>query len=407
MKFLFVGIHYAPEPTGNGPYTRDFAEALVARGHHVTVISAQASYPYSRRLPDVSRWVWTSSVENGVRVVRCPIYLPKQFSGLGRIVHYLSFAMTSFIPILKKCLFMRPDVIINIVPTLISALFPALLAKIINSRSQIHVQDFEVEAGIATGQLASSGMVSRIAVAFGKFSLRIHDIATSISPAMVARLKEYGFRDDCCYELRNWADIDGVTPGTYSSFRELWGIRTSFVALYSGSIVKKQGISMIIDVAEILARRDDITFVICGDGSARQELIEQAKGRSNVLIKDLQPKESLGDLLNLATIHLLPQKADIADLVLPSKLTNMLASGRPSVVAASAETGLANEIRGCGLAVPPGNAAAMASAIETIIDSESMYSEMSVAARSRAEYAWAKDPIIDGYLCWLQAKLAR
>jgi colanic acid biosynthesis glycosyl transferase WcaI len=52
----------------------------------------------------------------------------------------------------------------------------------------------------------------------------------------------------------------------------------------------------------------------------------------------LQPLRRLSDLLALADIHLLPQRADAADLVMPSKLGGMLASARPVVTTAAAST---------------------------------------------------------------------
>src|SRR3546814_14541990 len=79
---------------------------------------------------------------------------------------------------------------------------------------------------------------------------------------------------------------------------------------------------------------------------------------------DLQPQEEVQELLGLATVHLLPQRAGAADLVLPSKLANMLASGRPVVAGAAPGSDLAIEVDGCGIAVEPENPARMADAIE-------------------------------------------
>src|SRR3546814_4062920 len=72
--------------------------------------------------------------------------------------------------------------------------------------------------------------------------------------------------------------------------------------------------------------RNDITFVLCGSGPTRPELEARAAGLTNIQFHDLQPQEEFQELLGLATVHLLPQRAGAADLVLPSKLANMLAS---------------------------------------------------------------------------------
>ncbi len=85
-------------------------------------------------------------------------------------------------------------------------------------------------------------------------------------------------------------------------------------------------------------------MVFCGNGATRDDLIRRSAGLRNVRFLDLQPQERLPELLSMADIHLLPQRTEVADLVLPSKLGAILASGRP--VVAMAEPGTAARRRG-------------------------------------------------------------
>jgi colanic acid biosynthesis glycosyl transferase WcaI len=127
----------------------------------------------------------------------------------------------------------------------------------------------------------------------------------------------------------------------------------------------------LVDAARRLSDRSDLRFVFCGDGSYRQVFVEKVKGLSNVTILPFQPSERLNDLLNLANIHLLPQRAGAADLVMPSKLTGMLASGRPVIATAHHGTQLARAVRGRGIVVPPGDLDAFVSALlELAADSD-------------------------------------
>ncbi len=107
-------------------------------------------------------------------------------------------------------------------------------------------------------------------------------------------------------------------------------------------------------------------FVLCGNGAGRADLVARCQGLTNVRFLDLQPAERLPDLLATADIHLLPQRADAADLVMPSKLTGMLASARAVVATAHTGTELANVVQTCGLVVPPEDPAALAQAIHTL-----------------------------------------
>ena len=102
-----------------------------------------------------------------------------------------------------------------------------------------------------------------------------------------------------------------------------------------GSMYAKQGLEIL---AEAAHRCPQVQFVFCGNGAGRADFEARCRGLANVRFLDLQPMARLGELLTCADVHLLPQRADAADLVMPSKLTGMLASGRPVVATAHAGT---------------------------------------------------------------------
>jgi colanic acid biosynthesis glycosyl transferase WcaI len=82
--------------------------------------------------------------------------------------------------------------------------------------------------------------------------------------------------------------------------------------------------------------------------------------------------------------------------MLPSKLTNMLASGRPVVATADPATALGREIDGCGILTPPGDAGAMATAIEALLDAPDARARLGAAARQRAIWRWDGQAILAG-----------
>ena len=397
MRLLFISLNYAPDPTGTGLYTGQLCEALAAMGHEVHVICAYPYYPEWKFYGSQRNRGWTREVINGVNVHRCMTWLPKTVSGAKRIVHYATFSLSSVVPLLGQLTTNRPDMMVVVTPTLMPSLLTNLLGRLRQVPSWVHVQDFEVEAGFATGQLSADGVWGRLALQLEKLMFAGFDRASSISPEMCAKLKGKGVAASQIYELRNWADVKDIRPQATSSYRLEWNIATPHVALYSGSIARKQGIEMLLDVARLLERRGDTTLVICGNGPYRAELEEAAQGIGNLRFYDLQPAEMLSNLLSLATVHLLPQKEGAADLVLPSKLCNMLASGRTVVAAASGGTGLARELEGVGIAVPPEDPAAMAGAIEWLLEHPDERARLGRCARQRAERRWGKDAIIEGF----------
>ena len=403
MNVLIVGLNYAPEPVGIGPYTTGMAQALAAAGHGVTVVCGKAYYPRwelhaEHRAPGVLR-----AIEYGVTVVRVPHYIPTKPSGAKRLVHHLTFMLRAIPAALRAARHNRPDVVICIAPSLISVVAARLVARRTGARLWLHIQDFEVEAAFATGLLRDGGVMARLARGFERWSFAATRIS-SISPQMCARLVAGGVAPERVIEFRNWADIDTIRPMTGpSAYAGEFGITTPYVALYSGNIGNKQGIEILIDVARLLAHRTDLTFVIAGEGALLAQLVAAAQGLANVRFEPLQPRERLTELLGLATLHLLPQLAGAADLVLPSKLTNMLASGRPVVATASAGTGLAHECEGCGLVTEPGDAPAMAAAIEALLDDPEARARFGAEARLRAEERWSRVAILDRFETALRA----
>lgn len=386
MKILILGLNYAPEKVGIAVYTTGMAEYLAERGHEVRVVAGKPYYPAWKIMDGHAAWGWSKKLENGVRVTRVPHYIPREPSGIKRLLHHFSFALSSFLPALWSGLTWRPDVVFTVAPSLIAAPVGKLAALFGGAKSWLHVQDFEVEAAFATGLLRDGNATGRLARNFENSVLKLFDTVSTISPQMRRKLAEKGVGQKRIVEFRNWTDIDSIQPMTEPSpYRAEWNISTPHVALYSGNIANKQGIEIVVEAAEMLKDRNDLTFVVCGEGPNRKRLERQAKGLTNIQFHDLQPKQRLNELMGLATIHLLPQKMNAADLVLPSKLTNMLASGRPVVATAADGTGLAEEVVRRGLVTPPGDVKAFVTAISTLIADSDLRSRAGNAARAYAE----------------------
>jgi colanic acid biosynthesis glycosyl transferase WcaI len=183
---------------------------------------------------------------------------------------------------------------------------------------------------------------------------------------MLQRLAEKGVDSGRLREIRNWVDTGAIVPGSrMTRFRAELGLGESdVVALYSGAMSRKQGLDLIVAAARALGpSRPQVTFLLCGEGPYRAELRAEAGGLGNVRFLDLQPQDRFAELLNTADLHLIPQRAEAADLVLPSKLGGILASGRPVVAMAAPATGLADEVEGAGHLAAPGNAQALAEAM--------------------------------------------
>jgi colanic acid biosynthesis glycosyl transferase WcaI len=226
--------------------------------------------------------------------------------------------------------------------------------------------------------------------------LRRFDSVSSLSSRMVEQLLKKGVLLQRTRYFPNWVDITHIKPtGVNSKYRDELGIaKDAVVVLFSGSLGGKQGLMAIPAVARLLAGRKDIVFVICGDGVMKPRLEAAAEGLSNVRFLPLQPFERLGELLCTADIHLLPQSPGAADLVLPSKLSGMLASGRPVISTCRPGTELETVVSKCGMVVAPNDDAAFAAAVCSLADNSALRGELGRRARNYAETNFERDAIL-------------
>lgn len=395
MKILLYGLNYAPEITGIGKYTGELGSWLSQRGYDVRAVSAPPYYP---------GWALSSGYPNkfykhemsGVTVYRCPLYIPKRPSTLKRLTHLLSFVFSSSCTLVYLVRW-RPDVVVNIVPGLFTS-FPAwLYCKMTSAKLVIHVQDFESDAMFNLG-MAKKGVLPKIWMGLERFVLSRADRVSTISRAMIENAIEKGVSRSKVVFFPNWSDVSRFKNVTgVEEFKRSMGFTSQDnVVLYSGNIGKKQGLELLVEVAQIAMKEgSDLVFAVVGQGVAKSDLIELANklNLTNIHFFELQPNEDLPKLLAMAKVHLVIQRPSVADAVLPSKLTNILAVGGNSVITTNPDTDigrLIEEFPGIAIAVEPENPQALLSGIKAACERD----EINRNAMLYAEQFLAKESVL-------------
>lgn len=339
-------------------------------------------------------------------VWRCPVWVPKRPRTVSRILHLISFALSS-LPVVLLQAWWRPDLVLVVVPTFFCAPAGWGAARLAGGRAWLHIQDFELDVAAGLGMIGK-GLVGRISASIERFWLRRFDRVSTISDRMMERLLAKGVASERRVAFPNWVDIETIRPlESRSPLRDELAIDDgTAIALYAGNIGEKQGLELVIDAAELLKSDPRIIFVLAGTGAARNRLEGISAGMANVLWLPVQPTDRLNDLLNLADIHLLPQRGDAADLVMPSKLTGMLASGRPIVATAAKDTQVQRVVETRGIVVQPGDAGAFASAIKALASGEELRGSLGRAGRDYAVAHLSRNVILERFSSLLQAVAA-
>ena len=394
MRILIYSANFAPEPTGIGKYSGEMASWLVEHGHSVRVVAAPPYYP-AWQIDRDYRWpLYRREQWKGVDVWRAPLWVPKKPGGLSRVLHLVSFAITSF-PLMVSQIFWRPHLVVSVAPFFVCAPAALMTARLSGAEAWLHLQDFEVDVAFRMG-LLTGGLLQRFVLRMERAILRRFDVVSSISTRMVERLLLKGVKPERTRYFPNWVDISHVRPTLANgNYRSQLGISpNAMVVLFSGSLGGKQGLMLIPEVAAKLAARQDVQFVVCGDGVMKSRLEAAAAELENLHLLPLQPFERLGELLAMADVQLLPQSANAEDLVLPSKLSGMLASGRPVVATCREGTELHSVVSKCGVVVPPGDGLGVARAITKLADEPAVRLELGRRARAYAEANFERDSIL-------------
>lgn len=340
-KIAVIGLNYYPEESGTGLYTTEMCDYL-QKEFQVEMITGYPYYPewkigvnYSDRNGVIEE------ERNGVKIKRVKQYVPSKVNPLNRLYHYYDFY--------RKALKVAEESEYDLVQVILPNIFLLNLAIKLKKQKKTkkiwaHVQDFEIDAGLET--LRGFGKISILKNTLYYIEKKLFqkfDIVSSISEGMVNKLYEKGVSEKNTYFFPNWSDITKLFSLSTTPYRKELRIKDNdFVAMYSGNIGGKQDWEIMI---EAINKLENIKFVIAGDGNKKDYVFEKLKNNKNVILLPLQPKDRLNEFLNLADIHIIPQKKDAKDSFMPSKLLGIMAVEKPVLILANKESNLYKVIK--------------------------------------------------------------
>lgn len=323
---VIIGINYYPEDSAIGLYTTQKAEYLVEQGFEVSVITGFPYYPHWKISKEYnSKSYFFQESINGVKVFRSKQYVPSNPTFIKRVWHMITFTFGNFINLFKV---KKPDIVISIIPFTTSSLLGWFLKTRYKCKLWTHIQDFEFEAAKQTGLVNKKSYLTKILSYFESYILKKSDVVSTISKTMLNKVLIKSNKKGIY--LPNWLDNSKFsnTPTSHPYMNS-----DKFKILYSGNIGEKQDWGFFYRLCENLKPyREEFEIIVVGNGSKKKEVILKTKQYSFVKHFDLVPFESLSSLLKSTDLHILFQKTQVVDTVMPSKVLGMFASGKPSII---------------------------------------------------------------------------
>jgi glycosyltransferase involved in cell wall biosynthesis len=214
--------------------------------------------------------------------------------------------------------------------------------------------------------------------------------------------------------LPNGSDLDLFGPHV-APWRPPGIAAEAPIAIYAGAHGIANGLGQVLEAAARLqTAASPLVLLLVGDGAEKPRLLAraQAMGLDNLRFLDPLPKPRLAGLLAGCQIGLqcLAPVAAFAEWTAPNKLMDYLAAGLPVVANLPGRAARLLEsgppVGPCGIATPPGDAAALAAALAMLAADPARRAALGRAARAQAIARWDRRALAEGFCQVVEAAAA-
>ena len=405
MRLLYFHQHFATPRGATGTRSYEFARALIARGHQVTVVCGAHGLSGLDLPYDAARG-WHRGDVDGIDVISLPLAYSNRDSLFRRGWTFLRFALRS----VRLALELDCDLVFA-TSTPITAVIPGLAAKWLRGKPFVfEVRDLWPELPRALGLRNPFVLGGMSLLEF--LGYRSADACVGLSPGIVEGIRTRADERLPVAMIPNGCDLELFHPAKRAPLA-LPGLGPDdFVAGFTGAHGVANGLDALLAVAEELKRRGDrrVKLVFIGDGKEKERLAARAAelGLANCLFFPPVPKAELGAITASLDCGLMVLK-DVPAFyhgTSPNKFFDYVAAGIP--VVNNYPGWLAGLIREneCGIVVPPGNVAAFADALQRLAADPAAGRVMGAAARALAEREFARPLLAARFIATLEAHAA-
>ncbi|MEP7201961.1 MAG: glycosyltransferase family 4 protein [Ilumatobacteraceae bacterium] len=397
LKIAILCPHFAPDTAPTGEVMTRIVTELALLGHELHVVT---SLPWYRRHAVEDGWqgkrVQRETTEWGSITRVSPFPGGDKRKLLRRAAGFAGFSALAGLASLRGG---RVDAVIAMSPPLTMGLTGWGTHVARRGPLIFNIQDVFPDAAVESGAITSKAIIT-VAKWLERVSYNRAAAVTVLSPELRDNVaaKVPPSKRGAIRVIPNFVDTAFIRPqDRMTALRHELGIGSQTVVMYAGNIGFSQSLDMIIETAKAMP---SLMFVINGDGAARQTLQNLAGSSSNVRFSGYQPIERLPEVLATGDIHVVPLKAGLGRVSVPSKTYSILAAGRPVLAAIDAATEIPRILAesGGGLSVPPDDIVAFQAALQRLADDPAGCREMAAAGRTWVEHAAAPAAVAKAYV---------
>jgi glycosyltransferase involved in cell wall biosynthesis len=385
MRVLLINQTFYPDVAATAQHGHDLARHLVAQGHEVSVIASRSIYGKAgTALPAYEK-------VDGIEIHR----VGRSFYGkAGLLARTTDFALFYLLTAAKAIQIGRHDVSVCFTTPPFIALLGLALRGLRGTKVVYWVMDLYPDVLVVTGVLREDSLTTRVLERLNRLALARADRTVVLGRCMERRVLAKGIDPANVERINVWSDVNEICPRprAENSYRREWGVGERTLVMYSGNFGIGHDVDTFAAGAKLLSDRSDVMFAFVGGGKRKKQLIDamRARGLTNFVEADYQPRERLGELLSAADIHLVSMMPRWAGVMVPSKIYGTLAAERPVIWVGGEGTEAAAVVHDadCGFVIAPGDAEGFAKAVRTLADDAQLRSDMGRRARRALAEKW-------------------
>ena len=385
LKIAVLCPHFAPDTAPTGEVMTRIVTELAALGHELHVVTALPWYREHRTEAGWDgKWRRREQTEWGSITRVNPFPGDDKRNLFRRAVGFAGFSALAGLTSLRGG---RVDAVLAMSPPLTMGLTGWGTHLIRRGPLVFNIQDVFPDAAVETGAITDQRLIA-FACWLERLSYHRAAAVTVLSDDLrdnvTAKMK--ASRRDRVHVIPNFVDTQFIQPADrMTALRRELTIGDEQVVLYAGNVGFSQSLEMVVDSAREFPQA---TFLINGDGAARPVLEARASGMANVRFSGYQPKDRVPEVLATGDIHLVPLKAGLGRVSVPSKTYSILAAGRPVLAAIDPGTEVPRMLAasGGGIAVAPDDPAAFSAGLRKLLADPAAARAMGTAGR-----AWVLD----------------
>lgn len=413
-RILFISNYFPPEVNAPATRTAEHTRIWSGGGTDVQVLTSAPNFPEGAVFDGFENRL-TRDRDGGVEVLRVPMYISPNRGTVRRTLSYLSFMVSAAWHGPRRL--RRPDVVVATSPQFFAAFAGWWVARAFRVPFVLEVRDLWPDSIVAVGAFEESLLIRF----FRRLERWVYDKAHHIvvvTDSFVGDLEAKGIPSEKISVVKNGVDLEAFPIELLDSrdeVREKLGLSDRFVASYIGTLGMAHRADIILDAAELAAASDDpedrrLAFLLVGTGAQREEIEARLAeaGLDNVVLLDKQPRAEALALLaasDVSLVHL--RAAELFQTVIPSKIFEAMAFGRPIVLGVDGEARRIVEGAGAGRFAPPENPTEMLAAVRSLRDDASLWSDMSEAGRRLVATSYDRRQLAERYVAILQGVAAR